>query len=84
MTHTGIHEGVTWADGFGRWHAAVPMFEQAPIGGMRVRNERTMAQQARVLIGAELEVRGESTRRLRVERTHITGHGTVHYREVDN
>lgn len=59
-----------WADGFGNWHASVPMTDA-----------RTQARDARRLIAAELRERGESTARLRVARERVTGHGTVIYAE---
>lgn len=68
----------TWADGFGRWHASVP------ISGSPQRD----AMAARKAILAELKLRYDAWNRpfdpstLRVTRERITNHGTVIYQEV--
>lgn len=65
----------TWADGFGVWHASVPM------SGSRRRD----AMAARKAIMAELEERyapNYDPSTLHVTREHVTNHGTVIYREV--
>ena len=63
----------TWADGFGIWHASVP------LSGSRHKDAMT----ARKAIRDELDARDVSpTYALRVTREHITNHGTAHYREV--
>jgi len=62
-----------WADGFGVWHAAVP------ISGSAGKD----AAAARKLIRTELDARGVSASYpLHVTREQITNHGTVKYREV--
>lgn len=59
----------TWADGFGIWHATVPLTGDS-------------AKVARRAILDELRQRGSvSASRVKVEREHVTNHGTVHYRE---
>jgi len=70
---SGINPKV-WADGFGRWHASVP------ITGSRQRD----AMAARKLITAAIDERGERHPdwRVRVTREHVTNHGTVVYGEV--
>lgn len=62
----------TWADGVGRWHASVPISTPA-----------RQAAEARRLIGAELDARGDRGPGwpLRVTREHVTNHGTVIYGE---
>lgn len=62
-----------WADGFGRWHASVP------ITG----NPRSEAAHARRLIMAALVERSNGVDRpvFSVTREHVTNHGTVHYVE---
>ncbi len=63
----------TWADGFGRWHASVPLtgFPTAD------------ANAARKAIRAEIDARGVSSAyRLRVTRECVTSHGTAKYGEV--
>ena len=63
----------TWADGFGIWHASVP------LSGSRHKDAMT----ARKAILKELAARNVSDDyRLRVTRERITNHGTAHYREV--
>lgn len=68
----------TWADGFGVWHASVPITDS--------RQRDAMA--ARKAILAELKLRYDAWNRtldpstLHVTREHITNHGTVVYREV--
>jgi hypothetical protein len=65
----------TWADGFGTWHASVP------LTGHPVRE----AWQARQAIIAELTARESRTfnpRDIRVTREHVTNHGTAVYVEV--
>ena len=64
----------TWADGYGRWWASVP------LSGSRHRD----APRARRAIVAELEARGGpcfDASAVRVERAHVTNHGTAKYRE---
>jgi hypothetical protein len=65
----------TWADGFGRWHASVPL----------TANALADANRARALIIAELTERegphfDPST--VHVTRTAVTGHATATYSEV--
>lgn len=60
----------TWADGFGNWHASVPLSD--PI---------TEARQARAAIRAEMKAR-EKGYRLPVQRERVTGHGTAVYGEL--
>jgi hypothetical protein len=62
-----------WADGFGRWHASVPL----------VGNPRREAAHARRLIRAALVERGPAgcNPTFRITREHVTNHGTVHYVE---
>lgn len=64
----------TWADGFGIWHASVP------LSGSRHKDALT----ARRAIIAELEQREAPYRavRLQVTRERVTNHGTVVYQEV--
>lgn len=68
----------TWADGFGVWHASVP------ISDSRQRDAMT----ARKAIHAELKLRYEAWNRpydpstLHVTRERVTNHGTVIYKEV--
>jgi hypothetical protein len=63
----------TWADGFGVWHASVPLSGSASRDAMRARRQ----------IRAELDARGVSEHyRLRVTRERVTNHGTAVYREV--
>lgn len=65
----------TWADGYGVWHASVPL----------VGDERIEAETARVAIWAELSARDvdrKYARVLAVVREGTTSHGTVKYREV--
>lgn len=63
----------TWADGFGRWHASVP-----------ITTPTQQALAARRAIKAELDARGDRHPDfpLRVTREHVTNHGTVIYGEV--
>lgn len=64
-----------WADGFGIWHASVP------LSGSRAKD----AAAARKLIRAELEARyapNYDPHTLRITRERITSHGTVIYGEV--
>lgn len=65
----------TWADGFGVWHASVPL----------VGNRWREARQARQAILAELterEARTFDPQAIHVTRERVTNHGTVHYVEV--
>lgn len=65
----------TWADGYGLWHASVP------LSGSRTRD----AHVARRLIRTELEERyapSYDRHTLHVRREHVTNHGTAIYREV--
>ena len=63
----------TWADGFGIWHASVP------LSGSRHKDAMT----ARKAIRDELTARGVTPNYiLKVTRERITNHGTAHYREV--
>ena len=69
----GMNKVVTWADGFGIWHASVP------LSGSRHKD----ALAARKAIRDELTARGVSPDYpLKVTREHVTFHGTAHYREV--
>jgi len=64
----------TWVDGFGRWHASVP------LSSSRARDAAT----ARRAIQAELMERyapNYDPRTLHVTRWNVTAHGTVHYGE---
>lgn len=64
----------TWADGFGVWHASVPLTD----------GRQRDAMTARKAIQAELEERyapNYDPSTLHVTREHVTNHGTVHYRE---
>lgn len=64
-----------WADGYGKWHASVP------ISGSPQRD----AHAARKLIRAELEERyapNYDPSTLHVTRERVTNHGTVIYGEV--
>ena len=61
----------TWADGYGQWHASVPITTPA-----------RQAAAARRAIRAELAARGtDPAYPLRVTRERVTNHGTVIYRE---
>lgn len=63
-----------WADGFGVWHASVPITD----------SPRRDAMAARKLIKAELEARyapNYDPRTLHVVKERVTSHGTVIYRE---
>lgn len=64
----------TWADGYGRWHASVPL----------TYSPKDDARKARRLILAELRERSAAVdpRAVRVEVERVTGHGTIIYREV--
>ena len=64
----------TWADGFGVWHASVP------LSGSRHRD----AMAARRAILAEITDRGPDgyVPVIRVTRERVTNHGTVVYRET--
>lgn len=68
----------TWADGFGMWHASVP------ISGSRHKDAMT----ARAAIVAEVKFRYDAWNRtldpsaVRVTRERVTNHGTVIYKEV--
>ena len=63
----------TWADGFGIWHASVP------LSGSRHKD----AMAARKAIREELDSRGVSTDYiLKVTLEHVTNHGTATYREM--
>lgn len=64
----------TWADGYGRWHASVPLST----------NPRGDAMRARRAIRAEMEARDEigPGYRVRVARERVTPHGTAIYREA--
>ena len=64
----------TWADGFGRWHASVP------LSGSRHRDAMT----ARKAIVAELEERHAPNfdpTTVHVTRERVTNHGTIIYQE---
>jgi hypothetical protein len=70
MTETRFNSPV-WADGFGTWHATVPLSDP-----------RTEARQARALIRAEVaERQGARPGRIAVTRERVTGHGTAVYVE---
>ncbi len=73
MMTTRVH---TWADGFGIWHASVPL----------TASPKQDAQKARRAIIAELRERVHELdpRRVQVELERVTAHGTVTYREIDN
>lgn len=65
----------TWADGFGRWHASVPL----------TNSRQRDAMAARKAIDAELEERlapHYDPRALHVTRERVTEHGTAIYGEV--
>lgn len=61
----------TWADGYGLWHASVPMTPDA-------------AKVAKRAIVAELRQRDAhvSAARVKIRLEHHTLHGTVHYVEI--
>lgn len=64
----------TWADGFGRWHASVPLS----------RSRHRDAMTARKAIVAELEERlapNFDPTTVHVTRERVTNHGTVIYQE---
>jgi len=64
----------TWADGFGRWHASVP------LSGSRAKD----AAVARRAIQAELTERyapNYDRGTLHITRWNVTAHGTAHYGE---
>lgn len=68
-------EITTWADGFGIWHASVPLTD----------NPEADADTARQAIIAELTPRegpGFAPARVQVTREMVTNHGTAKYREV--
>ena len=68
-----MNKVTTWADGFGIWHASVP------LSGSRHKDALT----ARKAIRDELTARGVSLDyALKVTRERVTFHGTAHYREV--
>ena len=62
----------TWVDGYGLWHASVP-----------ITTPGRQAAAARRAIRAELDARGDRhpDYPLRVTRERVTNHGTVIYRE---
>ena len=65
----------TWADGFGRWHASVPLTD----------SRQADAHKARKMIQAELEERyapNYDPSTLHVTRERITAHGAAIYGEV--
>jgi hypothetical protein len=68
---------VTWADGYGRWHASVSL-AHGP----------SAAHIARQAIREELRQRGETRTGaasfFRLIRVGATGHGTVEFREADS
>jgi len=69
------HNVKVWADGFGVWHASVPL-DGSPA---------TQAATARRLIRTALEERyapNYDPRTLHVTRERTTNHGTAIYREV--
>ncbi|EWM19715.1 hypothetical protein [Kutzneria sp. 744] len=71
---TPTHNVRTWADGFGRWHASVPLTDYAVAD----------ANKARALIIAELTEREGpqfDPSAVHVTRTSVTGHGTAVYSE---
>ena len=80
----------TWADGFGTWHASVPLASIDLIMSDPDAAESQQASMARDAIIAELAARdnrmGDTERFARavmtVERERITNHGTAIYREV--
>lgn len=70
-----MNKVTTWADGFGRWHASVPLSDS------RQRDAMT----ARRAILAELEERyapNFDPRNFSVTREHVTNHGTAIYVET--
>jgi len=75
MSDTGaVHNVTVWADGFGHWHASVPL----------TGNPLADANKARTLIIDELAQRegpNFDPKRVHVTRTKITGHGTAVYSE---
>lgn len=68
-------EGTAWADGFGVWHASVPLSGSTQKDALAAR---------RLILAAlkEREGQGFSPKRVRVTREHVSNHGTVTYREV--
>jgi hypothetical protein len=64
----------TWADGFGRWHASVPLTDRPHADALRAR---------KLIIDAltEREGPGFDPRRVHVTRERVTNHGTVVYQE---
>jgi len=68
------HNPNVWADGFGSWHASVPL----------TASPARDAHAARALIKAELQARAPRNSippRFRITRELVTGHGTVIYGE---
>ena len=63
----------TWADGFGVWHASVP------ISGSPQRD--VMLARKAILAELEQRVRYLDPSRVHVTREHVTNHGTAHYVE---
>lgn len=66
-------EVTTWADGFGVWHASVPL------------GNGDEANIAKAAILAELAQRGDArfaAEHMHVEAEHVTNHGTVVFRET--
>lgn len=63
----------TWADGYGNWHASVPLSDPT-----------TETRQARAAIRAELRARDAigNGYRLKIRRECVTNHGTAIYRET--
>lgn len=74
MSGHGIGNNViTWADGYGTWHASVPLTDSPMLD----------AQSASKAIKEELVARGmDSTLTVLVTRERVTNHGTAVYGEV--
>jgi hypothetical protein len=64
---------VTWADGFGRWHASVPLTDSPLRDALAARRAILAELQARAPIGANIVIH--------VTRERVTNHGTVIYGE---
>jgi hypothetical protein len=62
-----------WADGFGRWHASVPLMGSA--------SKEAVAARRAILAELRLRAPRDAKLVLRVTRERVTGHGTVIYGE---
>ena len=77
------HNPTVWADGYGRWHASVPLDAVVTTAQEASKMYARLAYRARKMIRAELDARGVSPAYvLKVAREQITGHGTVIFGEV--